>query len=137
MIEELIPENIRNVCIIGHNKTGKTTLTEALLYMSGMIEKMGSVEGKDTVSDFDEDEKNRGVSIASAIAYMEYRGIKINIIDTPGLADFVGEVLPALRVTESAIVLVDSEEGIQMETHKIWHYADEYGVSKIVFINKI
>jgi len=137
MIEELIPENIRNVCIIGHNKTGKTTLTEALLYMSGMIEKMGSVEGKDTVSDFDEEEKNRGVSIASAIAYMEYRGIKINIIDTPGLADFVGEVLPALRVTESAIVLVDSEEGIQMETHKIWHYADEYGVSKIVFINKM
>ncbi len=137
MIPVYEPEHIRNIAIIGHNKTGKTTLVEALLYMGGVIQSQGTVESKNTSSDYMEDEKKRGISIHNSILFIENEGVKINLIDTPGLADFVGDVRASLRVAEGAIVLVDAEEGMQIETEKIWDYANEYGIPRLVFINKM
>ena len=90
MISKYIPENIRNLCIIGHNKTGKTTILESLLYLSGTIDKMGSIDRKNTVSDFEPSEKKMGVSIHNSVVNCETNDIKINLIDTPGLNDFIG-----------------------------------------------
>ncbi len=137
MAKQYTTDTIRNICLIGHGGTGKTTLTENLLYFSGAIDKLGTVESGSTISDFDEEEKKRKISISNSLCFTDFQSNKINIIDTPGTPDFVGEVRPALRVTEGAIVVVDSVDGIQIGTQKIWEYADEYGVPRIIFINKM
>ena len=137
MGKEFITENIRNVAIIGHSGTGKTTLNEMLLYFMDSIPHPGNVAAKNTVSDTDEEEKERLISIHSSVNYGEYNGTKINIIDCPGMSDFVGQVRSALRVSESAIILVDSVDGIQMETEKNWKYVEEYNIPRIVFVNKM
>lgn len=137
MIKDYDPKNIRNITIIGHNNTGKTTLTEALLFMGGALSSKGSVEEKNTASDFTTEEKERGISIHSAVLYVESEDVKVNIIDTPGMSDFVGDVRASLRVAEGAIVLVDAVEGMEMETEKIWKYADEYHIPRSVFVNKM
>ncbi len=137
MIKNYDPQHIRNIAIIGHNKTGKTSLTEALLFMGGAIPKKGSIEEKNTVSDFLQEEKERGISIHSSVLYVESEDVKVNIIDTPGMSDFSGDVRASLRVCEGVIVLVDAVEGMEMETEKIWRYADEYHIPRVVFINKM
>jgi elongation factor G len=137
MGKEYSTENIRNVAIIGHSGTGKTTLNEMLLYFMDSISHPGSIASKNTVSDTDEEEKERLISIHSSVNFGEYKGTKINIIDCPGMSDFVGQVRSALRVSESAIILVDSVDGIQMETEKNWKYVEEYNIPRIVFVNKM
>jgi elongation factor G len=137
MISNYDPEHIRNIAIIGHNNTGKTTLTEALLYMGKAISHEGRVEDKNTQSDFTDEEKERGISIHNSILFVESEDVKVNIIDTPGMADFCGDVRASLRVAEAAVVLVDGVDGLQMETEKIWHYADEYNIPRILFVNKM
>ena len=137
MIKQYITDNIRNVCLIGHGNTGKTTILENLLYFSGAINKLGTIEAGNTVSDFEEEEINHKISIHNSLTFTEFQETKINFIDTPGIPDFVGEVRAALRVCEGAIVVVDSVEGIQMGTKKIWDYADEYKIPRIVFVNKM
>ncbi|MDH5681067.1 MAG: GTP-binding protein [Spirochaetota bacterium] len=137
MIKEYSTDHIRNITVIGHGGTGKTTIVENLLHFSGAIDKAGSVENGSTVSDFEEEEIKHKMSIHNSLTFTEFENTKINIIDTPGVPDFVGEVRPSLRVSEGALVVVDSVDGIQMGTRKIWEYADEYKVPRIVFVNKM
>lgn len=137
MADSYTPENIRNIALVGHTGTGKTTLVEALLYMGGVISNQGKVESKNTVSDFTEPEKERGMSLHSSVMYIESEGVKVNIIDTPGMIDLVGDVRAALRVVEGAIVLIDAENGMEIGTERIWNYANEYQIPRLVFVNKM
>lgn len=137
MLKEYKTEQIRNVAIIGHGGTGKSTLLDALLFVGGKIDKMGSIDNGTLVSDYDDDEKERKISIRSAMGFVEFEEVKINIIDTPGTADFVGEARTALQAVETAILVVDSVDGVQIETEKAWRYLTENNIPRIVFVNKM
>lgn len=130
-------ENIRNLAIVGHSGCGKTTFTEACLFKTGAISKMGKVEEKNTVSDYTPEEMNRGVSIAVSIIPIEWNDIKINLIDTPGYFDFEDEVYNALRASEAALVVIDASSGIEVGTEKALNYTEKIELPRIIFINKI
>jgi elongation factor G len=137
MLKEYKTEQIRNVAIIGHGGTGKSSLLDAMLFVGGKIDKMGSAESGTLVSDYDDDEKERKISIKSSMGFVEFDDVKINIIDTPGTADFVGEARTALQAVETAILVVDSVDGVQIETEKAWRYLTENNIPRIVFVNKM
>mgnify|MGYP000290693594 CR=1 FL=1 len=137
MIKEYTTDHIRNIAFIGHGGTGKTTIVENLLYFSGATKQLGCIETKNTVSDFEEEEQIHKISIHNSLTFTEYQNTKLNFIDTPGIPDFVGEVRASLRVSEGALVVVDSVDGIQMGTQKIWNYANEYKIPRIIFVNKM
>jgi elongation factor G len=129
------PGKIRNVAVIGHRGTGKTSLVEALLYESGTINRLGSVAEKTTVTDHDDDERKRGMSISAAVTHLEWEGRTINLIDTPGEASFQADVLSALRVVEGAIVAVSGVMGVEVGTERLWRRCDELGISRLVLVN--
>src|SRR5258707_7855639 len=129
------PGKIRNVAVIGHRGTGKTSLVEALLYESGTINRLGSVAEKTTVTDHDDDERKRGMSISSAVTHLEWEGRTINLIDTPGEASFQADVLTALRVVEGAIMTVSGVMGVEVGTERLWRRCDELGISRLVLVN--
>jgi len=131
------PEKIRNVALVGHSGSGKTTLAEALLYRAGTIKRLGSVEEGNTVTDFDPEEHARDMSLGLAMAPFEWRGHKVNLIDTPGYADFVGDVHAALRVVDLAVFVVDASEGVEVQTEYTWEVAERLGVPRMIFINKL
>ncbi len=131
------PEKIRNVALVGHSGAGKTTLAEALLYRAGTIKRLGTVEEGNTVTDFDPEEHARGMSLGLALAPFEWRGHKINLIDTPGYADFVGDVHAAMRVADLAVFVVDAVDGVEVQTEYAWRIAEEHRVPRMVFINKL
>ena len=137
MLKEYKTGEIRNVAIIGHGGTGKSTLLEAMLFVGGHLDKMGNVDAGTLVSDYEDDEKERKISIKTSLAYVEFDDVKINIIDTPGTADFVGEARAALQAVETAILVVDSVDGVQIETEKAWRYLAENNIPRIVFVNKM
>ena len=137
MLKEYKTEDIRNVAIIGHGSTGKSTLFDSMLMVSGKIDKLGNPDNGTLTSDFDDDEKERKISIRSAMGYVELDGVKINILDTPGTADFVGESRAALQAVETAILVVDSVDGVQIETEKWWRYLEENNIPRIIFVNKM
>ena len=123
-------EKIRNVALLGHGGCGKTTFAEAALLTSGAISKAGKVESGNTVSDYDKMEIERGSSINTSIIPVEWKGTKINFIDTPGDFDFVGEVTAALRACEAAMIVVDAGSGIQVGTEMAWKACEKYGVPR-------
>jgi len=129
------PGTIRNVAVIGHRGTGKTSLVEALLYESGTVNRLGSVADQSTVSDFDEDERRRGMSISAAVTHLEWEGRLINLIDTPGEPSFQADVLSALRVVEGAIMTVSGVLGVEVGTERLWRRCDELGTSRLVLVN--
>ena len=129
-------EKIRNVALLGHGGCGKTTFAEAALLTSGAISKAGKVESGNTVSDYDKMEIERGSSINTSIIPVEWKGTKINFIDTPGDFDFVGEVTAALRACEAAMIIVDAGAGIQVGTEMAWKACEKYGVPRFFVINK-
>ncbi len=131
------PKFIRNISISGAPNVGKTTLSEALLFTAGQIEQMGSVVKGTTVMDYDEEEISKKMSLRSSLAFLEWKEIKINIIDTPGIPDLVAEVRSAFRVTEGIVFVVSASEGITIDTEKDWHFADDYKIARVVFINKM
>jgi elongation factor G len=131
------PEKIRNVALVGHAGSGKTTLAEALLYRAGSISRLGTVEEGTTVTDFDPEEHARNMSLGLAMAPFEWRGNKINLIDTPGYADFVGDVHAALRVVDLAVFVVDATEGVEVQTQYAWRTAEQLGVPRMIFVNKL
>jgi elongation factor G len=133
----LQPQNIRNVSFIGHGGTGKTTLAEALLFNTKVINRLGRVDDGNTVLDFDPNEIERKISINAGLAYINFRDHKINIIDTPGYSDFIGEVIRTLRVVDSCIVLIDATSGVEVGTEIVWKYANEHNLPRIIFINKM
>ena len=129
------PGTIRNVAVIGHRGTGKTSLVEALLYESGTVNRLGSVAEQSTVSDFDEDERKRGMSISASVTHLEWEGRLINLIDTPGEPSFQADVLSALRVVEGAIMTVSGVLGVEVGTERLWRRCDELGTSRLVLVN--
>ncbi len=126
---------IRNVAVIGHRGTGKTSLVEALLYESGTTNRLGSVADKSTVSDYDEEERRRGMSIAATVTHLDWQGRNINLIDTPGEPSFQADVLSTLRVVEGAIVVVSGVLGVEVGTERLWRRCDELGLSRLLLVN--
>jgi elongation factor G len=130
-------EKIRNVALVGHGGAGKTSLAEALLFTSGATARLGRVEDGSTVTDFDPEETRRQISVSLAIAPFESDGCKINVIDTPGYADFIGDVVAALRAADLAVFVVSAVEGIEVQTEMVWRLADALGLPRAVFVNKL
>src|SRR5687767_12114177 len=130
-------DRIRNVALVGHRGSGKTSLMEALLYEAGAITRLGSVADGTTVSDSDEDEKARGMSISASLASFEWKGTKVNLIDTPGEPSFVSDALAALRVCESAVFVVNGVMGAEVTTTRLWQRASELGVARLLYVNML
>lgn len=130
-------EEVRNVALAGHSGSGKTTLTEALLYMNGVINKPGSVEAKNSQSDYDPQEQQRQISINLSVIPIELPEHKINLIDCPGSRDFVGDMKNGIRVAEMALLVVDGVHGSEVGTEFAWEYAAEYLIPRAVFVNKM
>jgi elongation factor G len=131
------PEKIRNVALVGHGGSGKTTLAEALLHKAGAITRVGRVEDGTTVTDFDPEEQKRGLSLSLALAPFEWNGFKINLLDTPGYADFIGDVQAALRVADLAVFVVSAIEGVEVQTMAAWKLAAAAGIPRMIFVNKL
>ena len=134
-MKEYSTPNIRNIALASHSGSGKTMLAEALLYFTGAITRQGEINAGTTVSDFQDEEKRRGISISTSVIPVEYNNNKINILDTPGYTDFVGEVISALRVVDGVIIPVDSVAGAEVGTELAWSYADDFNLPRFVLIN--
>ncbi|NLN19453.1 MAG: elongation factor G [Firmicutes bacterium] len=128
---------LRNVALVSHGGAGKTTLAEAMLHVSGAINRRGTVEEGNTVSDHDPEETRRGISINASVIPCEWDDYKINVLDTPGYFDFVGEVLAPLHVVDGAVVVVCAASGCEVGTEKVWAYCDQFEKPRIVFVNKM
>jgi elongation factor G len=131
------PSRIRNVALVGHNGSGKTTLAEALLFATGAVTRQGRVDDGTTVSDFEPEEIKRHMSLSLALAPCMLGEVKLNIVDTPGYADFFGEVRAALSVVDLAVVVVSAVEGIEAQTEAAWQLAEELGLPRLIFVNKL
>ena len=129
-------QNIRNVCLLGHGGSGKTALAESLLYMTGAIDRMGKASDGNTVCDYDPEEIKRQISISLAVAPLEFKGCKINVLDTPGSFDFSGEVMEALRAADAAIIVCSAKDGISVGLEKAWKYCEERNMPRFIYISK-
>lgn len=130
------PSRIRNVVLLGHSGSGKTTLAETMLFESGTTNRRGSVDQKNTVSDYHEIEKEKGKSVFSSFLNLDWRGDKINLVDTPGTSDFIGEVVGALRVADTAIFTLNAEYGVEVATESLWKYTEDYNIPSLFIVNK-
>ena len=135
-MQNIETKRIRNLALLGHSGSGKTSLAEALLHVAGASDRFGNVTDGTTVCDYDPEEIKRGFSLASKVAPFMWKNTKINVLDTPGFLDFVGEVKQALRVADAALILVDGKAGIEVGTELAWDYAQETGLPTAFFINK-
>jgi elongation factor G len=131
------PGKIRNVAVVGHRGTGKTSLVEAMLFQAGATNRLGTIESGTTVSDWDDDEQRRQMSLAASICHVEWQGRKINLIDTPGDAGFQGDAIAALRVVEGALFAVSAVMGVEVQTSRQWARAEEQSLSRVLFVNML
>jgi len=131
------PAKIRNVALVGHGGAGKTTLTEALLFCAGVINRKGRVEDGTTTADFDPEEVKRRISVSVSLAPFEWEGHKINLLDSPGYADFVTDAVAALRVADLAVFVVSAVEGVEVQTEAMWKVAAGLGLPRLIFVNKL
>jgi elongation factor G len=131
------PGKIRNVAVVGHRGTGKTSLVEAMLFQAGATNRLGTIEAGSTISDWDEDEQRRQMSLAAALAHLEWHDTKITLIDTPGDAGFVGDAIAALRVVEGALLVVSGVMGVEVQTSRLWKRAAESDLSRVLFVNML
>ena len=129
-------QNIRNVCLLGHGGSGKTALAESLLYMTGALDRMGKIVDGNTVCDYDPEEIKRQITITTAVAPLEYKGCRINVLDTPGGFDFSGEVVAALRAADAAIIVCSAKDGISVGLEKAWKYCEERNMPRFIYISK-
>ncbi len=131
------PEDIRSIALISHGGAGKTTLNESFLFDAGQISRIGRIEDKNTVSDFDSEEQKRGISISTALSTIPYKNKTLYVLDTPGFADFVGEQRCAMRVADGALVLVNATAGVEVQTQSVWEFAETFETPAIFFISKL
>ncbi len=136
-MQDYSPARIRNVALVGHGGSGKTSLAEALLYRAGAISRLGRVEDGTTVCDHEPEEVARTMSLSLALAPCEFEGHKLNILDTPGLADFTADVEAALRVADLAVFVVSAVDGVEVQTRAVWRMAAERRLPRMVFVNKL
>ncbi|HVG40559.1 MAG TPA: GTP-binding protein, partial [Chitinophagaceae bacterium] len=129
--------HVKNIALLGHLSSGKTTLAESMLFEAGMIHKRGSIEEKNTVSDYTDLEKERGASVFSKLLHTHWKGDKINIIDTPGYDDFSGEVISALRVADTGLMVLNASTGVEVGTDIIWEYTEEFKTPMIFVVNQL
>ncbi len=130
-------KDIRNILILGHSGCGKTSLAEALLFNAGAIPKMGSVDDRTSVSDYNEDERERMCSISTSLLSFGWAGKRLNLLDTPGYIDFIGETIGGLRAADSVLIVVNSTAGIEIGTERAWKLSSEKGIPVVIFINKL
>ena len=131
------PGKIRNVAVVGHRGTGKTSLVEALLFQSGAVNRLGTVEAGTTVSDHGDDEQRRQMSLSASLAHVDWQDRKINLIDAPGDAGFQGEAIAALRVVEGAVVVISGVMGVEVGTGRAWHRAEDDSLVRVVVVNML
>ena len=136
-MEQFGLDKIRNVVLLSHSGAGKTSAAEAMLFTAGAITRLGKVPEGTTTSDYDPDEIKRQISINLSILPCQWQGVKINLIDTPGYSDFVGEVRAAMRVAEGAIIVVCAASGVEVGTEQVWSYCEEAKLPRLIFINKM
>jgi elongation factor G len=130
-------EQLRNVVLLGHGGAGKTSLAEAMLFDTQAVNRLGRVDDGTSVSDWDEEERRRGMSINASLMPCEWKDHKLNVLDTPGYMDFVGEVISGVRVADSAVVVLDAASGVEVGTEQVWYYADQRELPRLVFVNKM
>ena len=131
------PGKVRNVALVGHRGTGKTSLFEALLYDAGVVTRLGSVADGTTVSDWDDDEKKRQLSLSAGLAHIDRGGLTFNLIDTPGDSSFLADTIASLQVVETALMLVNSVLGVEVQTERLWSRAAERGLARVLFCNML
>ena len=131
------PEDIRSIALISHGGAGKTSLNEAFLFDAGQISRLGRVEDKNTVSDFDAEEQKRGISISTSLSTIPYNDKTIYVLDTPGFADFVGEQRSSMRVADGAVVLINSTAGVEVQTQSVWAFAETFETPAVFFVTKL
>ena len=136
-MKEYTTDKLRNIVLLGHGSSGKTSLAEAMLFASGAINRMGRVEDGTTVADHDDEEIRRNISLSLSLVPVEWNDCKLNLIDTPGYTDFIGEVISGIRVADLALVLVDAVSGVEVGTELVWDYADRRALPRMVVINKM
>src|SRR5215210_5553856 len=129
--------NIRNVAVVGHGGAGKTQLISSMLFVAGAVNRIGKVDDGSTVTDFDEEEIARRHTLSSSLAHAEWQKTKINVIDTPGMANFITDARGALRVVEAAIVAVDAVAGVEVQTEKLWEDAAALNLPRIVALTRL
>ncbi len=136
-MKEYRTESIRNVALVSHGGAGKTSLAEALLFATGALTRMGKIEEGNTVSDFEDEEVRRKLSLSTAVIPVEFQDHKINLLDSPGYTDFIGEAISALRVSDAALLLIDSVAGVEVGTEIVWGYCDQFKLPRMVVISKM
>ena len=130
-------DKIRNVALLGHGGSGKTSLVEAMAYLSGITSRMGKVDDGNTVSDFGKEEQKRKISISTSVIPIEWEGYKVNIIDTPGFFDFAGEVEEALSAAGAAIIVVNGKAGVEVGTQKAWELCEKYKLPRMIYVSNM
>ena len=136
-MKEYSSKDIRNVALVSHSSSGKTIMTEAFLHFTGATTRMGEINEGNTIADFDEEEIRRSISLYASVIPIEYKNTKINFLDTPGYTDFVGEMISALSVADSAIIVVDAVSGVEVGTEVAWNYCDKFELPRFLLINKM
>ena len=136
-MKEYSAKQIRNVALLGHLGSGKTSLAESVLFLSKAISKKGEVERKTTVSDYLPEEQNRQTSLSTSLIPVEWNGYKINFLDTPGSEEFVGEIEQDLSVVDGAIVIIDAQKGIEVGTERVWDEVRDRNIPTLIFVNKM
>ena len=134
---EFDTSHVKNIVLLGHVGSGKTTLAECMLFEAGIINRRGSIAERNTTGDYHELEQERGNSIFSKLLHTKWQGYKINILDTPGYDDFVGEVISALRVADTGVMLINAVMGVEVGTDIIWEYTEQFKTPMIFAVNKI
>ena len=130
-------KQIRNVVVLGHGSAGKTTMIEAMAYVTGVTNRLARVDDGNTISDFDKEEIKRKFSIGTSVVPIEYEDIKVNFLDTPGYFDFVGEVEEALSAADAAIIVVNGKSGVQVGTEKAWDFCEKYNLPRMIFVTNM
>src|SRR3982751_325711 len=130
-------DHVKNIVLLGHAGSGKTTLAEAMLFEAGVIHRKGSIEEKNTTGDYTDLERERGNSIFSKLLHAPWKGYKINVLDTPGYDDFTGEVISALRVADTGVMVLNASMGVEVSTDIIWDYTEQFKTPMIFAVNRL